>query len=201
MEQYQGIKFKVRFLDERVQNYPILDELIGWGEKLSKLGCIPTYPHPNIPDKISSAGNLSTRIGDWFIITAAGSNLGALTYKNFVEIIDVNIPSRQIDVKGVEEPSSETMLHYSIYQKRHDVQVIFHGHNKQLLAQCSRLGLKSTKKWYPYGTLELMESVCEVLGKDDTILIMKDHGFLSFGKTCQQAGENIIQVLTEMEKT
>ncbi len=199
MEQYQGIKFNVRFLDERVLDYPIQKELIGWGEKLSKLGCIPTYPNPENPVIISSAGNLSARIGDRFIITAAGSNLGVLTKKDFIEIINIDIHSRQIDVNGTEEPSSETMLHYSIYQKRNDVQVIFHGHNQQLLAHCSQLGLKSTKKWYPYGTLELMESVCEVLGKDDTILIMKDHGFLSFGKTCQQAGENIIQDLSEIK--
>jgi len=199
MEQYLGIKFNVRFLDERILNYSVLDQLIEWGEKLSKLGCIPKYPHPEHPEKTSSAGNLSARIGDRFLITAAGSNLGALTKKDFIEIINIDIPSRQIDVNGTEEPSSETMLHYSIYQKRNDAQVIFHGHNQHLLAHCSQLGLKSTKKWYPYGTLELMESVCEVLGKDDTILIMKDHGFLSFGKTCQQAGENIIRVLSEIK--
>ena len=199
MEQYQGIKFNVRFLDERVLDYPIQKELIGWGEKLSKLGCIPTYPNPENPVIISSAGNLSARIGDRFIITAAGSNLGVLTKKDFIEIINIDIHSRQIDVNGTEEPSSETMLHYSIYQKRNDVQVIFHGHNQQLLVHCKNLGLRSTKEFHPYGTLELMESVCEVLGKDDTILIMKDHGFLSFGKTCQQAGENIIQVLSEIK--
>ncbi len=201
MEQYQGIKFKVRFFEEKVLNLSIQKELIKWGQKLSDLGCIPTYPHPENPTKISSAGNLSARIGNRFIITAAGSNLGALDYKDFVEIINVDIPLKQIDANGVEEPSSETILHHSIYQKRDDVQVIFHGHNQELLKYCEQLRLKSTKKWYPYGTLELMEAVCKVLGEDDNIFIMKDHGFLSFGKTCQQAGENIIQVLSKMEKT
>jgi len=200
MEQYQGIKFSVRFSEKKIIDFPIQQELIKWGKKLSELGCIPTYPHPENPLITSSAGNLSARIGDRFIITAAGSNLGALAEKDFVEIINVDISSRQIDVNGTEEPSSETMLHYSIYQKRSDVQIIFHGHNQHLLEHCSQLGLKSTKKWYPYGTLELMESVCDALGENDSILIMKDHGFLSFGKTCQQAGENIIQVLSDIEK-
>ena len=200
MEQYQGIKFNVRFLNERVLDYPIQKELIEWGKKLSKLGCIPTYPNPENPGLISSAGNLSARIGDRFIITAAGSNLGELSNNNFVEVWDVDMSEKLIQAKGSEEPSSETMLHYSIYQKRNDVQVIFHGHNQQLLAQCSQLGLKSTKKWYPYGTLELMNSVCDMIKENDRFLIMKDHGFLSFGKTCQQAGENIIQVLSKVEK-
>jgi ribulose-5-phosphate 4-epimerase/fuculose-1-phosphate aldolase len=200
MEQYQGIKFNVRFLEKKVRDYPIQKELIEWGERLSKLSCIPTYPNLEHPPIISSAGNLSARIGDRFIITAAGSNLGALSNNNFVEVLDVDMSEKLIQAKGVEEPSSETMLHYSIYQKRHDVQVIFHGHNQQLLVHCSQLGLKSTKKWYPYGTLELMNSVCEVLGNDDTILIMKDHGFISFGKTCQQAGNNIINVLNKISK-
>ena len=103
-------------------------------------------------------------------------------------------------MNGVEQPSSETILHHSIYQKRHDVQVIFHGHNQELLKYCEQLRLKSTKKWYPYGTLEMMESVCEVLGEDDNILIIKDHGFLSFGKTCQQAGNFIINALNRIEE-
>ncbi len=199
MENYQGIKFAVRFSEKKILDFPIQNELIAWGKKLSELGCIPTYPHPENPRIISSAGNLSARVGDRFIITSAGSNLGALAQKNFVEIHDVDTHQKHIHVVGTKLPSSETMLHNSIYQSRHDVQVIFHGHNQQLLARCSQIGLISTKKWYPYGTLELMESVSEVLGKHN-IIIMKDHGFLSFGKTCQQAGENIIQVLSEIKK-
>ena len=199
MEHYKGIKFAVRFAEKKLLDFPIQKELIAWGEKLSKLDCIPTYPHPENPHIISSAGNLSARIDGKFIITSAGSNLGALTQKNFVEIIDVDVHTQTIQAIGIEQPSSETMLHYSIYQRRNDIQVIFHGHNQILLAQCSQIGLISTKKWYPYGTRELMESVCEVLGTSD-ILIMKDHGFLSFGKTCQQAGENIIRALSEIEE-
>lgn len=201
MEQYQGVKFKVQFIEEKILDFPIQNELITWGKKLSKLGCIPTYPHPEDPRIISSAGNLSARIGDRFIITAAGSNLGKLTNDDFVEILKVDIYSKTITANGIKEPSSETMLHNSIYQKRHDVQVIFHGHNQELLTLCSQIGLVSTKKWHPYGTRELMESVCEVLGKNSNIIIMKDHGFLSFGKTCQQAGNLVIQVLLKIKKS
>jgi len=200
MEQYQGIKFKVQFIEDRMLDFPIQNELIAWGKKLSKLGCIPTYPHPENPRIISSAGNLSARIGDRFIITSAGSNLGELTQADFTEIIHVDVHTKVIKAIGVAQPSSETMLHNSIYQKREDVQVIFHGHNQTLLTRCSQMGLISTKKWYPYGTRELMESVCNVLGKNN-IIIMKDHGFLSFGKTCQQAGNLVIQVLLKIKKS
>ncbi len=200
MEQYQGVKFKVQFIEEKILDFPIQNELITWGKRLSEMGCIPTYPHPEDPHIISSAGNLSARIGNRFIITAAGSNLGKLTNDDFVEILKVDIYSKTITANGIKEPSSETMLHNSIYQKRHDVQVIFHGHHKEMLGQCEKLGLKSTKRWYPYGTLELMESVSEVLGKNSNIIIMKDHGFLSFGKTCQQAGNLVIQVLSKIKK-
>ena len=199
MEHYQGIKFKVQFLEKKILDFPVQNELIAWGKKLSELGCIPTYPHPEHPRIISSSGNLSARINDKFIITSAGSNLGELTQADFAEIIHVDVHAEVIEAIGVAQPSSETMLHNSIYQKREEVQVIFHGHNQALLTRCSQIGLISTKKWYPYGTRELMESVCEVLGKNN-IIIMKDHGFLSFGKTCQQAGEIIIRVLTEIEK-
>ena len=104
MEHYKGIKFAVRFAEKKLLDFPIQKELIAWGEKLSKLDCIPTYPHPENPHIISSAGNLSARIDGKFIITSAGSNLGALTQKNFVEIIDVDVHTQTIQAIGIEQP-------------------------------------------------------------------------------------------------
>lgn len=200
MEQYSGIKFNVAFLQKKVPDFYNQKELIEWGRILAEKGCIPTYPNPDNPKKLSSAGNLSLRIGDRFIITAAGSNLGKLTARDFVEIINVDIERKSITSLGVKAPSSETMLHYSIYQMRNDAQVILHGHHQEMIQHCDELGLKSTEQWFPYGTQELMESVCAVLGEKEQFLIMKDHGFLSFGKTCQQAGNLVIQVLSKIEK-
>jgi ribulose-5-phosphate 4-epimerase/fuculose-1-phosphate aldolase len=200
MEQYQGIKFEVQFTEEKLLDFPIQNDLIAWGKKLSELGCIPTYPHPENPHIISSAGNLSARIGDRFIITAAGSNLGELTQADFAEIIHVDVHTKVIEALGVAQPSSETMLHNGIYQKREDVQVIFHGHHREMLTHCEKLGIRSTKQWFPYGTLELMESVCGIIDKNDRFFIMNDHGFLSFGKTCQEAGNLVIGVLSKINK-
>jgi len=200
MEHYKGIKFAVRFAEKKLLDFPIQKELIAWGEKLSKLDCIPTYPHPENPHIISSAGNLSARIDGKFIVTSAGSNLGVLTQKNFVEIIDVDVHTETIQAIGIEQPSSETMLHNEIYKKREDILVILHGHNDLILQYAQELGLKSTRNHYPYGTIKLTESVTEILKDDDEFLIMKGHGFLSFGKTCQQAGENIIRVLNKITK-
>ena len=200
MEQYQGIKFDVKFAGESVPKFPLQKVLIKWGKKLSDVGCIPTYPDPADPDRICSAGNLSARIKDHFIITAAGSNLGKLTDNDFVEVVDVNTDSKLITVNGVREPSSETMLHSEIYKNRNDIDVIFHGHNDLILEHTDKLGLKSTYRYYPYGTAELMRSVIEVLDEGVSFLVMKDHGFLSFGKTCQQAGNNIINVLNKIAK-
>jgi len=199
MEQYTGIKFDVIFIQGLVPEFSVCDELTKWGSILADKGCIPTYPNPDDPHKISSAGNLSMRVGNSFLITAAGSNLGQLSSDDFVEILDVDIERKLIRAIGIKDPSSETMLHGSIYQKREDVHVIFHGHNQEILKQCGALGLKSTRQWFPYGTRELVESVCAEMGENEQFLIMKDHGFLSFGKTCQQAGNLVIKVLQKIQ--
>ncbi len=200
MEQYQGIKFDVRFIADEIPQFEEIEELVTWGKKLSDFECIATYSAPDNENCLCSAGNLSVRKEDHFIITSAGSNLGKLTKDDFVEVVNVDLTTKLIAVKGTTEPSSETMLHNEIYQKRDDIKVIFHGHNDCILEFAKKLGIRSTIEQYPYGTVDLMESVIQVLDDEISFLIMKGHGFLSFGKTCQQAGEQIINVLKEIHE-
>jgi len=199
MERYKGIKFNVRFIDRTIPNFSQQKDLMRWGRKLSELGCIPIYSDPTDYTRICSAGNLSVRNDDDLIITAAGSNLSKLRENDFVEVIDVDIEATLITVKGMHEPSSETMLHNEIYKKRDDVNVIFHGHNSMILQNADALGLRSTKQHYPYGSVELVRSVLDILDKRNGFFIMKEHGFISLGKTCHEAGHLIINVLKNIK--
>ena len=199
MEEYSGVKFQVIFQEKSITNAPQIDKLKNWGKQLSKLGFIPHYKNEQEPDRLSSAGNLSFRMNKEFVITASYSDLSNLRDEDFIHIKGVDLRQKKIWVNGKREPSSETMLHYSIYQKRNDINAIFHGHSTKLLNNCKRLGLKSTLYEAQYGSLELVNSVLEVL-EDANFLIIKNHGFLSFGRTITQAGENTLNIYRKLEE-
>jgi len=193
MEKYSGIKFQVIFLKETVLYFPQIDDLKKWGKRLSELGFIQHYKNETEPNRLSSAGNLSFRYDNRFIITASYSDLGDLRDEDFVEVEKVDLQQKKIYINGFRDPSSETMLHYAIYQKRNDINAIFHGHSTKLLDSYTKLGLKSTLYETHYGSLKLINSVIEVLG-DENFLIIKNHGFLSFGTSIDNAGKKVLDI-------
>jgi L-fuculose-phosphate aldolase len=93
---------------------------------------------------------------------------------------------------GTRDPSSESMLHFAIYRARMDVQAVFHGHSREILLCVNKLNLPETREKAPYGSIELVRSVMEVLGDADFVLIRK-HGFVSLGETMKEAGERAIE--------
>ena len=193
MKEYSGIKFNAIFLEETIPFFPQINELKKWGKKFSDMNFIPHYKNEKEPDRLSSAGNLSSRNNNGFVITASYSDLANLREIDFVEVKKVDLNQKKIWINGQKEPSSETMLHYAIYQERNDVNAIFHGHSNKLLNNYKKLRLISTKYEADYGSIELINSVMEVL-KNENFLIIKNHGFLSFGNTIEQAGNEIMNI-------
>lgn len=178
---YHGVKFKTEFISCEIPHDPRIEELKKWCKIFHDLNLAPAY-------KGGSFGNLSFRLkegGNEFIIT--GSKIGLkdnLTNNCFVKVVNCDFKNNLILAQGSREPSSESLLHFAIYQKRKDVNAVFHGHN------CEKLNLKNvveTKEEKPYGTIELVDSVLEVLGQNNFI-IMKNHGFLMLGKSMGEAG-------------
>ena len=55
-----------------------------------------------------------------------------------------------------------------------------------------------TEKEEEYGTVALVQGVLDVLGENN-FLIMKNHGFISLGKTMQEAGELSLKMLERCE--
>ncbi len=179
-EIYSGIKFKVTFDKNRKPVSKKSELLKAWSRKFSELGLAPRYEN-------GCGGNLSFRTSGGFIITAAGSDLGKLDDSDLVEVLAADISTRQVFVIGVKEPSSESILHHEIYQRRHDINAVFHGHDDLVLRYNSQLKLPVTEKEHPYGTIALVWAVTRLL-KDDYILL-KNHGFLALGKDMDEAGK------------
>ncbi len=145
-----------------------------------------------------SYGNLSFRIKpgeDAFIIT--GSKIGLKNSASndcFVKVNSVDLETGIVYAEGVREPSSESMLHFAIYQSRPDVNAIFHGHCPEILCYSKKSGITETQEEKPYGTIDLVQQVLYIL-KNESFIIMKNHGFISLGKNMKKVGSQTLNIL------
>ena len=192
-EKYEGVKFKTVFISKEISVDYRLESLKLWAKKFDELELAPPYEG-------GSAGNLSFRINpddNKFIIT--GSKIGlkcSLQNDCFVQVENCDFSNGIVYANGIREPSSEAMLHFAIYEKRKDIQVIFHGHSQKILDAATKLKLPVTSEFYPYGTNELVQSVLAVL-QDNSVIIMKEHGFIVLGSSIEDAGESSINLLND----
>ena len=181
-EVYKGTRFKTIFVRKVLPSNGKIKELVHWGRLLCSHGLVSSQ---------GSEGNLSFRTKRGFIITASAARLAHLSSRNFVKVLSFN--SREVQVVGVHEPSSETLLHGLVYKNRLEVNAIFHFHDDEVVKNARRLGLPVTKRYYPYGTLELAKEAVSALD-DHWFLVLKDHGCLSLGRTIDEAGKRAIEV-------
>ncbi len=188
---YQGVKFKTVFRKREAPNNKNIEDIKYWCRIFHKKNLAPPYPG-------GSFGNLSFRIRNGensFIIT--GSRIGlknSLTNNSFVEVENCDFKNKIIYANGTREPSSESMLHFAIYKARPDINAIFHGHCAELLENAGKLEIPTTSKEEPYGTIELVNSVLEIIDKNDMVM-MKNHGFIALGKTMKETGEITLKYL------
>jgi len=192
-EIYTGVKFKTDFISKTPpQNEKIFDAIY-WANLISEKGMAPF-------NNAGSAGNLSFRIenSEHFIITATASDLGLLINNyHFVEVTDCNLSNKVIKAKGLQEPSSESMMHYFIYKNRKDVNAIIHGHWPEKLSLLQNGKFPCTKNEAPYGTTELISELSSILA-DNNFIILKNHGFLAMGKSLKDAGEIINSIYDDL---
>lgn len=185
-------KFSTVFVSDSFSVPDELKVLKQWCALFEEKGLAPSHSS-------GTFGNLSLRISgsDEFIITASSVGLkNKLADDDFVLVKDVDITLKKIIAEGKKQPSSESMLHWAVYKKREDINAVFHGHCREILCKSKRLGISETKEENDYGSPELVNSVLEVLGNDNFI-IMKNHGFLSLGKTMDEAGNIALKVLAD----
>ncbi len=182
MENYKGIKFKVKFAERATLKYREIKELGAWAHDFYNLGIGP-----------KNSGNLSVRTEKGFIITSAGTGFNLISEKDFVEILELDWEKKEVLVKGMKKPSSETFLHAMIYNKRKEVNAVFHVHDLQAIANFEKLGFRVTDEVKEYGSFELVEAVRKILGNRNYIGI-KDHGIIALGQTEKNAGKLIVKM-------
>ena len=191
MSGYEGVKFTTTMLGEEVPQDVRLAQLKQW--------CTFYHTHHLAPPYSGgSYGNLSFREApdaESFIITGTCMGLKEnLRNDQFVQVSYCDMEQRIVFARGCRKPSSESMLHFAIYQQRPDVEAIFHGHGEVIMNHAEQLGLPITGTAEPYGTVELAKSLLAILA-DHHILIMRDHGFIVLGNSLADAGVRTMALL------
>lgn len=191
-EKYLGPKFKTILEKKNIPYNKKIEELIFWCKKFDEVVLAPHH-------KKGSYGNLSFKNDNGFIITGSGKDMSKININEFVKVKKCDLKNKKVYARGLIEPSSESFLHWLIYQKRKDVKAIFHGHNQKILEKADELNLIKTEKEKPYGTIELVKEVLKVLNKNNYI-IMKNHGFISLGSSMKEAGKIAIKIYKRASK-
>ena len=184
---YHGVKFGTVFRSEHVDvDQEIVGELARWCNEFARHNLAPTHPE-------GTYGNLSARLsGGRMLITATSLDLGAkLVASDFVVVHSCEMASFSMEVSGNRSPSSETPVHWALYEARPEVMAIFHGHNDEVNANAADLGIAETAAEKPYGSLELVEEVLRMSGHN--FFNMKNHGFIAMGTTLDEAGALAMQ--------
>ncbi len=185
-EKYAGTKFETIFLENKT-NFSIskAKKLIDWAKIFSKNNLAPSYAK-------GSSGNLSFRSKKGFVITPTAMFFEKLKPKDLVEVENFDFRKKIAFAYGKKIPSSETPMHFLICKKRKDVNVVLHFHDNFLLEKAMELKIPSTKKEFPYGSIELAEAIAKLLVKEDFVCI-KGHGFVCIGKTFSEAGKRCLE--------
>jgi ribulose-5-phosphate 4-epimerase/fuculose-1-phosphate aldolase len=182
------VRFNTTFVSDKVPSDTKIEELKEWCERFQKSGLTPEFEG-------NYTGNLSFRTDDCFIITASRlKNKENLGNDCFVRVKSYDWQSNTVYVEGKRQPSSEAVMHFLIYKAREDVSAIFHGHNDTIIAKAEKLKLPITEEEHESGSIELANEVKRALG-DNNLVVIKNHGFISVGKTLEEAGKQALATL------
>jgi ribulose-5-phosphate 4-epimerase/fuculose-1-phosphate aldolase len=187
------IRFNTIFVSDEIPIDAKVEELKEWCERFQKNGLTPEIEG-------NYTGNLSFRSEEGFVLTASGlkskENLGN---DCFVHVESYNEMINTVYVEGTRQPSSEAVMHFLIYKARRGVNAIFHGHNDAIIMNAEKLNLPITKNEHEAGSLELAKEVLRTLG-DKNLIVIKNHGFISLGKTMKEAGKQALATLRQSKE-
>lgn len=173
-------KLKINFISEEIPDDKDIEDLKNWCNQFLK---------NNLIDLENNSLGLSFRTDDGFIITAKDS---------FVLVFNYDVYNNTLYVEGKKEPPSESIMHYLIYNTRGGMNVVFHGHHDLILKNAEKLKLPVTKNDPEPGTMEFTNEVLDIIG-DNNFIVIKNHGFVSLGRTMKEAGKLALSILKKTQ--
>ena len=185
--------FNSVFLTRGILTDSKIQQLAGWGKRLIDMGAVK-----------GTEGNLSYRSSLGFIITGTNVALSAITGETVAEITGVvyGLSKHSVYVKGMVNPSRETLLHTQIYELKEDANAIFHAHDIEVMKQAVKLGIPSTELEQPAGSPELAQEAVKLLKleKDVKYFVLKNHGVVALGTSMDEAGKLLEEMRARLKK-
>lgn len=158
----------------------------------------------------ASDGNVSMRgDGGHMLLTPSGRNKG---FVKAGEMMVLDQDGNTIEGKG--RASKEYPMHRIIYQNRPDVGAVIHTHpvyatafalagmnlpDNYLIEMKMMLGGTALTEYAPPGTIEMAHSIEPFLA-DYHVVLLKNHGVVTYGKDLQEA-YNRMEVVESIAKT
>lgn len=164
---------------------PRVERLAAWGARLAGLGVAP-----------AASGNLSFRTRSGFLVTRTGVELRSIGPADWVEVLEIaREPSGGLAVtyQGLHEPSRDAFVHGTVYERSPEAEAVFHLHDGEMVSAGPALGIPSTERFYPAGTVESVAEIEALLTRrpDASYFILVEHGVVAWGRTIDAAGELI----------
>ncbi len=146
------------------------------GEDLLALRDLGAYA-ATFPNQTDATGNLSIRQPDGVVVTTSGSYIKHLEPWNFVRIEAA--ADDLIDYSGRGIPSSESLMHYLIYQTT-TAGAVAHMHYLLSNQEAADLDVALVPP-QEYGSIHLARSVANACAKRDIVYVQK-HGLIFHGR-------------------
>ncbi|MCJ7725921.1 MAG: class II aldolase/adducin family protein [Acidimicrobiia bacterium] len=149
-----------------------------------------------------TAGNVSVRYADWFLITPSGIRYDMLQPTQIVEM------DMEGEAEGRMRPSSEWRFHLDLYKARPEVGAIVHTHppfgtavaalRRDLPAFHYMVAVAggATIRCAPYATFgtQLLSDYVQRALEDRTACLLANHGMVAVGATLEQAAQLAVEV-------
>ncbi|PIE65462.1 MAG: hypothetical protein CSA26_03860 [Desulfobacterales bacterium] len=192
-EIYKGVKFSCWQRTDFCPFEPSLEQLNHWAWIFSQTGLMPVHNE-------GAYGNMSYRTNNHsFVITRTGMRpKRQLDNYDFCHVEFYDKKKQGFFYSGKHKPSSESFLHYSIYQQFEDVGAIMHGHSNLLNEWAAQLYIPVTSHFYDYGTIALANSALEIISMKDKIIVLKEHGFIAVGHTIAKTGQLVLETYMKL---
>ena len=144
----------------------------------------------------SNDGNLSIRVGNKIFITPTCMSKGFMSVN---DIVEVDLEGKIL--RGYNKPTSEILMHLTVYQQRPDINAVCHAHpiystafastgkalDKRVLPEVIiSLDKIPLVKYGTPGTKNLSKNLLPFIKKYDAVLL-QNHGVLTFGSDLMNA--------------
>ncbi|MFC0875859.1 class II aldolase/adducin family protein [Saccharicrinis sp. FJH2] len=190
------IKFNCNWIKAAPCPKQQIENINAWRDRLYQLGLIGAYPNG------IGFGNISIRSdGQTFVITgSATGNFKRLDEFHYVLVTEYDLMQNSLTCSGPIKASSESLSHAVIYESSSETKAVIHIHSMEKWKKYIHK-FPTTKTDVLYGTPEMANEIERLFRETDVpekkIIIMGGHeeGIITFGKTLDEAGKLLLDLL------